>query len=77
MRKLLITGFDPFGGETTNPSWEAVRKLPNSVGDFMLCKLEIPTIYGLAAEKVLETAKNMPFPGIFPGFTPSFRACNS
>lgn len=56
MRKLLITGFDPFGGETTNPSWEAVRSLPDTIGDFALCKLEIPTIYGLAAEKVLEAA---------------------
>ena len=26
-KKLLITGFDPFGGETINPSWEAVRRL--------------------------------------------------
>ena len=26
--KILITGFAPFGGETINPSWEAVLKLP-------------------------------------------------
>ena len=56
MRKLLITGFDPFGGESTNPSWEAVRKLPDIVGNFALCKLQIPTVFGLAAEKVLEAA---------------------
>lgn len=24
---ILLTGFDPFGGETINPSWEAVRRL--------------------------------------------------
>ncbi|GAB3353201.1 pyroglutamyl-peptidase I [Lysobacter tyrosinilyticus] len=24
---VLLTGFAPFGGETTNPSWEAVRQL--------------------------------------------------
>ncbi len=58
MRKLLITGFDPFGGESTNPSWEAVRSLPDTLGDFALCKLEIPTIYGLAAEKALEAASS-------------------
>ncbi len=28
--KILITGFEPFGGETINPSWEAVLKLPDS-----------------------------------------------
>ena len=24
-KRLLITGFDPFGGESVNPAWEAVR----------------------------------------------------
>ena len=28
MKKLLITGFDPFGGEAVNPAFEAVRLLP-------------------------------------------------
>lgn len=27
MRTILLTGFEPFGGETTNPSWDAVRQL--------------------------------------------------
>lgn len=27
MRKILLTGFEPFGGESINPSWEAVRAL--------------------------------------------------
>ncbi len=26
-KKVLLTGFDPFGGETVNPSWEAVKRL--------------------------------------------------
>ena len=25
MKTLLITGFEPFGGETINPAWEAVK----------------------------------------------------
>ena len=29
MKKLLITGFDSFGNNTVNPSWEAVRNLPD------------------------------------------------
>ena len=27
--KILVTGFEPFGGETVNPALEAVRKLPD------------------------------------------------
>ena len=26
--KILVTGFEPFGGETVNPAWEAVSRLP-------------------------------------------------
>ena len=56
---LLITGFDPFGGATVNPSWEAVAKLPDRIGDWMLCKLQIPTVFGLAAQTVLEKAQKV------------------
>ena len=55
-RKLLITGFDPFGGASINPAWEAVKRLPDEISDFVLCKLEIPTVYGLGAETVLKKA---------------------
>ena len=56
---LLITGFDPFGGATVNPSWEAVAKLPERIGNWMLCKLQIPTVFGLAAQTVLEKAQKV------------------
>lgn len=55
-RKLLITGFDPFGGASINPAWEAVKLLPETIADFEVHKLEIPTVYGLASQKVLEKA---------------------
>ena len=55
-RKLLITGFDPFGGANINPAWEAVKLLPETIADFEVHKLEIPTVYGLAAQKVLKKA---------------------
>jgi pyroglutamyl-peptidase len=57
MKKLLITGFDPFGGATVNPAWQAVKQLPEQIGEYMLCKLEIPTVFGLAAETVLRQAE--------------------
>ena len=59
MKKLLITGFDPFGGGTVNPSWEAVKLLPDRIEDYELCKLEIPTIFGIAARTVLEKAEQL------------------
>ena len=56
MKKLLITGFDPFDGATINPSWEAVKLLPDQIGDYKLYKLQIPTVFGLAPKTVLEKA---------------------
>lgn len=59
MKKLLITGFDPFGGETVNPAWEAVKLLPDTIGEYVLCKLEIPTAFGVAAHTVLAKAEGI------------------
>ena len=56
MKKLLITGFDPFGGEKVNPSWEAVKRLPDTIGGYELIKLQLPTVFGRAAETLLERA---------------------
>ena len=58
-KRLLITGFDPFGGETVNPSWEAVRLLPEAVGAYRLTNLQIPTVFGLAPETVLTAAREL------------------
>lgn len=59
MKKLLITGFEPFGGETINPSWEAVSRLPEVIGEYLLTKLCIPVIFGEAAKKVINTAEDV------------------
>lgn len=56
MNQLLITGFDPFGGARINPSWEAVKRLPEKIGEYELTKLQIPTVFGTAAKLVLEKA---------------------
>ncbi len=59
MRKLLITGFEPFGGEKINPSWEAVKLLPEKIGDFEIIKAEIPVVFEKAAETVLAKAETI------------------
>lgn len=56
MQKLLITGFEPFGGEQLNPSWEAVSRLPLEINEYSLTKLLIPVVFGEAAEKVIAAA---------------------
>ena len=60
MKHLIITGFDPFGGETVNPSWEAVKALPDRIGAYRLTRIEIPTQFTLAAQRVLQAAQDDP-----------------
>lgn len=50
--KLLITGFDPFGGEKTNPAIEVVKRLPAAIAGATVVPLEIPTVFGTCAEVV-------------------------
>lgn len=59
VRKLLITGFDPFAHYQCNPSWEVVRALPEQIGDFELSKLLLPNIFGLAGRMLLEKAQEL------------------
>ena len=59
MKKLLITGFDPFGDGTVNPSWEAVKLLPDEIGGFQITKLQIPTKFSVAARTVLSAARTL------------------
>ena len=50
--KILLTGFTPFGGDIINPSWEAVRRLPDQLGDITIYKENIITAFGAASEAV-------------------------
>ncbi len=55
MTKVLITGFDPFGGATINPAFEAVKLLPDTIQEAEIIKIEIPTVFKKDGE-VLEAA---------------------
>ena len=59
MRKLLITGFEAFGGESVNPSWDAVCRLPEKISDFSITKLCLPVVFGEAADKVISVAREL------------------
>lgn len=57
MKHLLITGFEPFGGESINPSWEAVQRLPDEIGCWQLHKTRLPVVYGEACAAAQQAAK--------------------
>ena len=50
--KILVTGFDPFGGEKINPALEAVKGLADTIKGAEIKKLEIPTVFNKSAEVV-------------------------
>ena len=52
--KILVTGFDPFGGESINPAIESVKRLPDSIGENRIIKLEIPTVAKKSISKIEE-----------------------
>jgi pyroglutamyl-peptidase len=43
--QALVTGFDPFGGESSNASLEAVRRLPARIGALEIVTAVLPTSY--------------------------------
>lgn len=50
--KILLTGFDPFGGDTINPAWEAVKLVSDQIDDIEVVKLEVPTVFYKSIDKV-------------------------
>lgn len=53
--KILITAFDPFGGDKINPALEAVKLMKDTIAGAEIVKLEIPTVFQESIEKVVET----------------------
>lgn len=43
--RILVTAFDPFGGESVNPALEAVKKLPDTILGAEIIKQELPTVF--------------------------------
>ena len=50
--KLLLTAFDPFGGESINPALEFVKNVADRIGDIEITKLEIPTVFKKSIDMV-------------------------
>ncbi len=52
--KLLLTAFDPFGGDAVNPALEAVKLVADKIGRFEIVKLEVPTVFRKSIERVAQ-----------------------
>ena len=46
--KALVTGFEPFGGDRVNPSFEALQRLPSRLGALDIATRALPVVYGAA-----------------------------
>ena len=61
--KILMTGFEPFGGETINPAYEAVKRLPDEIKGAKIMKMEIPVVFDKAGD-IVQQALNTEEPDI-------------
>lgn len=52
---ILVTGFDPFGGEQRNPSWEVAQALPTTLAGLPVHRVQLPTVFGAAGRVLMET----------------------
>lgn len=51
--RILLTGFEPFGGEDINPSWEVARALDGeALGGAQVMSRRLPCVFGLALDEL-------------------------
>ena len=56
-KNILITGFEPFGGESINPALEAVLRLPDEMDGFSITKLKLPVVFRKSIDVLYEALK--------------------
>jgi pyroglutamyl-peptidase len=59
-RTILVTGFEPFGGETVNASWEAARKLEGwRHGDTVAVARLLPCAYDASVKMLISAIETL------------------
>ncbi|QLK86322.1 pyroglutamyl-peptidase I [Staphylococcus sp. 17KM0847] len=61
---ILVTAFDPFGGEKVNPALEAVKRLPGKIGEHTITTLEIPTVFHKSKDVIAEQLKKQHYDAV-------------
>lgn len=59
-KKVILTGFEPFGEDKINPSYEVAKRLENTLEGIKVLSVELPVIYqeaGKQLEKIVEKEK--------------------
>ena len=57
-RTVLLTGFEPFGGETVNPSWQAVEAVARDwTGPETLIAVQLPVVFDDTIDRVIAEHK--------------------
>lgn len=60
MKTILVTGFDPFGGEAINPAWESVKRLAEvEAGEYRIVTRQLPTVFGKSVELLLQAIREI------------------
>jgi pyroglutamyl-peptidase len=54
---ILLTGFDPFGGDTDNPSWRVAQALAGQrIAGHVVVAAQLPTVFGVAITELEKLA---------------------
>ncbi len=56
-RVVLVTGFEPFAGETSNPSWEICERLPRTIAGLRVEVQRVPCEFRRAIEVAAEAVE--------------------
>ena len=56
---LLVTAFEPFGGEAVNASMLTLQALPETVGPWRIVKKVLPVVFGRAAEEAIAASEEL------------------
>jgi pyroglutamyl-peptidase len=59
IKKVLLTGFDPFGGEQVNPAWEAVKQFEGkTIEEVEFYVHKVPTVFEASIRSVVNSIEH-------------------
>ena len=61
--KILVTGFDPFGGDSVNPALELIKQLPAEIDGCEIITQEVPTVFHKSIQVIKDIRTNRPCSG--------------